>query len=47
MGEDPHCVATKTIFNLNDLIRFNDLNNLSDLIITFPLAAQRQNVPET
>jgi hypothetical protein len=33
MGEAPHCVAAKTLFNLNDLIRLNDLNNLTDFII--------------
>jgi hypothetical protein len=29
MGEDPHCVAAKTLFNLNDLMHLNDLDNLS------------------
>jgi hypothetical protein len=46
MGEVPHCVAAKTLFNLNELIHINDLNNWTDFnnLITFPLAAQRQNV---
>jgi hypothetical protein len=29
MGEDPHCVAAKKLFNLNDLIHLNELNNLT------------------
>jgi hypothetical protein len=46
MGEVPHCVAAKTLFNLNELIHLNDLNNWTDFnnLITFPRAAQRQSV---
>ena len=46
MGEDPDSVASKTLFNLNDLICFIVLYNLSDFnnAMTFPLAARRQNV---
>jgi hypothetical protein len=38
MGEDPHCVAAKTLFNLNDLNNLNSFNKL----ISFPLAALQQ-----
>jgi hypothetical protein len=38
MREDPQCVATNTLFNLNDL---NNLNSFYKLI-SFPLAALQQ-----
>ncbi len=38
MREDPQCVATNTLFNVNYLNHLNSFNKL----ISFPLAALRQ-----